>query len=67
MDMMSNGSHRDDVSVSTMAARSSKTFAESNTTMGRGLGGGEVNATMTTLDGSQRSQVFEPLMVSIVR
>lgn len=63
MDMMSNGSHRDDVSVSTMAARSSKTYAESNTTNGgRGGFGGETNATMTTIDGSQRSQFFEPLM-----
>lgn len=52
MDVMSNGSQRDDVSQSTMA-RSNKPFSE-----GRG---GEMNATMTTIDGSERGA---PRMVS---
>jgi len=63
LEVLSSGSHRDDVSQSTMAARSSKTLAEGNTS----LKGGEMNATMTTIDGSDRGryrQVLPPKMVS---
>ena len=45
LEVLSSGSHRDDVSQSTMAARSSKTFAEGNTSIKTG----EMNATMTTI------------------
>lgn len=61
LEVLSSGSHRDDVSQSTMAARSSKTLAEGNTS----LKGGEMNATMTTIDGSDRGryrQVLPPKM-----
>ena len=51
MEMASNGSHRDDVSQSTMAARSSKPFSDGNNTTMKGF---EMNATMTTIDGSER-------------
>ena len=44
--MLSNGSHRDDVSQSTMAARSSKILHDVR---------GEMSATMTTIDGSERA------------
>eukprot|EP00354_Favella_ehrenbergii_P005184 CAMPEP_0170474818 /NCGR_PEP_ID=MMETSP0123-20130129/16554_1 /TAXON_ID=182087 /ORGANISM="Favella ehrenbergii, Strain Fehren 1" /LENGTH=100 /DNA_ID=CAMNT_0010744879 /DNA_START=479 /DNA_END=781 /DNA_ORIENTATION=- len=51
MEMASNGSHRDDVSQSTMAARSNNPFSDgNNTTMKRF----EMNATMTTIDGSDK-------------
>ncbi len=46
MEMLSNGSHRDDVSQSTMAARSSKILHDVK---------GEMSATMTTIDGSERA------------
>ena len=46
-----------------MAARSSKTYAEGNTT----LRGGEMNVTMTTINGSDRGRInaqLPPKMVS---
>ena len=65
-DVMSNGSHRDDVSQSTMAARSSKTYAEGNTTLRGGSGAGEMNVTMTTLNGSDRGRINAQLPAKMV-
>eukprot|EP00353_Schmidingerella_taraikaensis_P002165 CAMPEP_0185598584 /NCGR_PEP_ID=MMETSP0434-20130131/82094_1 /TAXON_ID=626734 ORGANISM="Favella taraikaensis, Strain Fe Narragansett Bay" /NCGR_SAMPLE_ID=MMETSP0434 /ASSEMBLY_ACC=CAM_ASM_000379 /LENGTH=118 /DNA_ID=CAMNT_0028227619 /DNA_START=172 /DNA_END=529 /DNA_ORIENTATION=+ len=53
MEMASNGSHRDDVSQSTMAARSNKPFSDGNNTTMKGF---EMSATMTTIDGSDKGR-----------
>ena len=62
LEVLSSGSHRDDVSQSTMAARSNKTGGEGNSTM-KGVGS-TMNQTITTLDGSDKSGQYAPKMVS---
>ena len=53
--MLSNSSHRDDASQSTnMAMRSTKTMAEGNNTLTSLKMTEGMNATMTTIDGSER-------------
>ena len=61
-DVLSSGSHRDDISQSTMAARSSKTYGEGNTT----IRGGEMNVTMTTINGSDRGRINAQLPAKMV-
>lgn len=59
MEMASNGSNRDDVSQSTMAARSSKPFSDGNNTTMKGF---EMNATMTTIDGSEKMRASSQMV-----
>jgi len=46
-----------------MAARSNKNWAEGNTMNSTYKGGEGMNATLTTIDGSEKQSRFEPTMV----